>query len=249
MPQKNERIVLTNASIAASILLALNVFINAYFAIWDKVALVGIITIVCISIVANVGGYAFLYFIVDRIHRIIWCYGSNRCWNLKGIWYGIQTMPDDECYFRVAEIKIEQLYFSLHIVADTHNVKYDINEDALEIIALEQTTHWVDDSLIDIHRKTIEGIYVATRPNETLKGIHNFSVVVHKGRPSIIRGFFIDINKQDGGKPRQGDKYMFRNEKARHDEAVKLIKAIIEKHPELVDEQGFYNSQYNNQIT
>lgn len=206
--KENEKIVFTNASISTAIIVCVNIILSMFTELWDYLGSLHKLIAVILLAVLNVVGYAGVYSLVNVFRKRIWWKTRYKAWNLDGKWYGIQTMPDDECYFRWANITIEQRFFTLHIVADTHNVQYDPKTKEVTKEAFDQPTHWTEDSAIDLIHRQIKGIYEAERfDTPTLKGSHQFSPVLDEyDEVTRIEGWFIDIAGIQTEKPRCGFK-------------------------------------------
>jgi len=245
---KNEGVILLNALIAATILLIINAILNIPSQIMDEAQTqIDYVSAVFILIL-NIIGLGGIFIVVDLLHDLLWRNFLHRGCNLQGDWYGIQTMPDDERYFRLAEVTVKQRFFHLHITATTYNIRYNTKSKSFRKEDFEQPTKWVENSVIDLSTKRLKGTYVAERYNApNVEGIHNFSVEIDKNSKKAVKinGWFIDVPVSDTNieKPRRGFKWLYHDDDSRNRAAIEKIQEIINAHPEVVDKDGVYRSK------
>ncbi|MDP3445348.1 MAG: hypothetical protein Q8T08_21015, partial [Ignavibacteria bacterium] len=220
---RNEKILMRKSIISGTVAV---IFVSIVF----FVAYSGIVTVhhtVLTRIVLTVVTllvYPIIYFTSDYLHRFLWLKVQNRQFDISGIWYIIQTEPNNKSYLRFGTVRIGQNYFNIHMDAETYSVVYDSVKDSLLLDESKFTTHWFEDSVLDEQGK-LYGTYQSARSDGTyLYGLHVLDLGNVKNRkPDEVRGWYIDSTSNAQSHIRRGNKMMFRHKNDRDEHAKEMI--------------------------
>jgi hypothetical protein len=165
---KNEKIVLKEASFAATIILLFNTVMNAlpkfWDSIWNTLKIPNEIAQGLIIFVSNIITFAIIFLLIHIGHKLLWLYVINPRWNLTGTWYVIQRDNDKPKYFRIGEVIIKQNYYHINMNATTYNIIFNPKKRDDWETDESVRTKW-EENMFLANNGNLLGLYTAERTN------------------------------------------------------------------------------------
>jgi len=215
--RKNEDIILAEAYVTISVIVFLNILLNTQARISSEMG--SFIDHPVVLFIINVVGFGGLYAIIHFIFKFLWRFVRKDIW-VGDKWFIIQYFPEhkNDVYLRIGEAKVKQRFYDAGIEGKTVNVEYEMLSDDIETIKPvygEEETVWKEPNGT-IMESNIEGVYLADRGTQVLRGFHRLNIDDQWKNPETgkkskrIFGHFVDIGVVDNSALRCGTIEMYR---------------------------------------
>jgi hypothetical protein len=262
---KNEKIIIGEASVATAIVLLFNAFAisipSFWNSIWNGLKIPNEIGQGLIIFLTNIITFAIVFSAVHFLYKCLWVRIIHPYWNVNGAWYVIQRGVTDKAkYFRIGEVQVKQSFYQIHMEATTYNVIFNTHDE--ENWKQDDTvrTEWEENLLLSDNERLL-GLYYAERTNgkPPRQGFHKLRLKKRndtcentcdkKLRSKCWRtmghivGTLCDVELDSTHDARIGNIELFRSYEKYHAEVVRGCNEISKEYPEVVDKNGIFRSE------